>query len=601
LTSRFAEQRSASFLSGVAHVRAGSSISQANAELSTIAARLADKYPESNRGRTATVVPLRQVVVSNYRAALVALFATVGVVLLMACANVANLLLARGTGRRREMAIRTALGASRGRLVRQMLTEAVALAVAGGLGGLVLASWCESALVALSPADIPRLHDVRLDGAVLAFALGISMLTAVAFGLAPALHASQADAGETIKEEGRGASSARGGRMRQLLIVGEIALSFVLLAGAGLLVRSLVRLQHVDPGFVAEHVTAIELMLPQARYPDGAANTAFYRRLLDRARAIPGVAAGGIATTLPLSGSSMGIGFGVEGQTIDPAQRPPSPQFFSVSPDYFAAMGIRLVQGRAFTDRDNEKAPEVMIVSEAIARRSWPGENPIGKRVKINYNKTGWREVVGVVADVKNATLAEPANGAVYAPFPQVPWPFMSVVVRTAGEAGGVSSALRAAAPAIDPMLPPPEVKLLTTYVSHAMAASRSTAMLTSGFAGLALLLAGLGLYGIMSHHVARRRREIGIRVALGAQASDVRALVVSQALRMGAVGVGIGAIGAFMTTRLLEDLLFGVTPNDPATFAASCVMLTGILLVAAYMPARRATRVDPLVALRAE
>ena len=601
LTAQFTDQRGASFLRGLGHVRAGATLSQANAELATIAGRLAQQYPDSNRNRAVSAVPLRELLVRDYQAALIALFATVGLVLLIACANVANLLLARGTSRRREMAIRTALGASRARLVRQLLTEAVALAVVGGAAGLLLASWCEAAFVAASPADIPRLHAVHLDGAVLLFTLGISVVTAIAFGLVPALQVSRADAGETIKDEGRGSSSGRSSRMRQTLIIGEIALSFVLLVGAGLLVRSLVRLQQVDPGFSAEHAAAIELMLPRAQYPTAASNTAFYRRLLDQVRAIPGVTTAAISTTLPLSGSNIGIGFAVEGHTDGTGDSKTSARFFGVSPDYFAAMRIRLVHGRAFTEHDSESSFDVAIVSDSIAQRYWPRANPIGKRVKVNYNKSGWREVVGVVADVKGSTLVEPALGEVYAPFPQTPWPFMSAVVRTAGDAGAVSRALRASVPAIDPMLAPPEAKLLTTYVSHATAASRSTATLISGFAGLALLLAGFGLYGTMSHHVAQRQREIGIRMALGAQASDVRALVVSQALRMGVIGVGVGVVGAFLTTRMLEGLLFGVKANDPATFAAVCAMLLGVLIAAAYVPARRATRVDPLVALKAD
>jgi len=600
MTAQFSEQRSASFLRGLAHVHTGTTLSQANAELATIGARLAAQYPESNKSRVVSAVPLRQVLVRDYQAALVVLFATVGLVLLIACVNVANLLLARGTSRRREMAIRTALGASRWRLVRQMLAEAVALAAMGGGAGLLVASWAESAFVAASPVDIPRLHTVSLDAPVLLFALGISVVTAVACGLMPALQASQADAGEAIKDEGRGSTGGRSGRARQILIVGEIALSFILLAGAGLLVRSLIRLQHVDPGFNADRAAAIELMLPDAQYPNNAARVAFYRRLLDRVHAIPGATATALASTLPLSGSNGSVGFFVEGRPEDEANKA-SVRFYAVSPDYFSTMRIRTTKGRAFTERDNESAPQVAIVSDAMAQRYWPGEDPIGKRVKVNYGKTGWREVVGVVGDVKGSTLSESAVGEVYAPFPQTPWPFMSAVARTTGDIESLSRSLRAAVPALDPMLAPPEVKLLTTYVSHATASSRSTATLISGFAGLALLLAAFGLYGIMSHHVVQRRRELGIRMALGAQASDVRALVVSQALRMGAAGVAAGAAGALLATRLLQDLLFGVTAYDPATFASVCVMLLGVLLAAAYVPARRATRVDPLVALRAD
>jgi putative ABC transport system permease protein len=295
------------------------------------------------------------------------------------------------------------------------------------------------------------------------------------------------------------------------------------------------------------------------------------------------------------------VGFAVEGRVDDPAHSGASPRFFAVSPDYFTAMRIRLLRGRVFSERDNESSPEVAIISETLAQHSWPGQDAIGKRVKLNYNKTGWREVVGVVADVKGATLAEPATGAVYSPFPQTPWPFMSAIVRTSGDASALTSALRASVPAIDPMQAAPEVKLLTTYVSRATATSRFTAALIGCFAGLALLLAGFGLYGVMSHHVAQRRREIGIRMALGAQSADVRSLVVGQALTLGAAGIGIGLAGALVVTRLLDSLLFGVGASDPVTFTAVCALLTGVVAVAAYLPARRATRVDPMVALRAD
>ncbi len=601
LTSQFADQRGASFMRAIGHIRAGASLAQANAELSTITARLAAQYPDSNHDRTVSAVPLRQVLVRDYQIGLFVLFATVGVVLLIACANVANLLLARGTVRRREMAIRTALGASRARLVRQLLTEAVVLAVLGGAAGLLLASWCEAALVAASPMDIPRLRGVHLDGGVLLFALGISIATALVFGLAPALQAARADVGDTLKDEGRGSSSARGSRLRQTLIVAEVALSFVLLAGAGLLVRSLLHLQDVDPGFAADHAAAIELMLPHARYPDAAANTAFYHRLIDQARAIPGVTTAGISTTLPLSGSSIGVGFSVEGRSEEETRARSSPRFFAISPDYFAAMQIRLLQGRAFTEHDNETSSAVAIVSAALAQRFWPGQSPIGKRVKISYNKTGWREIVGVVADVKGSTLAEPATGAVYSPFPQTPWPFMSAVARTPGSAEAAGAALRASVPAIDPMLAPPPVKLLTTYIRHATATPRFTAMLIGSFAVVALLLAAFGLYGIMSHHVAQRQREIGIRLALGAQAGDVRSLVAVQALALGAIGIGFGLAGGLAATRALRTLLFGVGAADPATFAGVGALLAIVVAAAAYFPARRATRVDPMVALRTD
>jgi putative ABC transport system permease protein len=600
LTAQFADQRGASFMNGFARLRAGATLAQANAELATIAARLGQQYPNSNARRSVHATPLRQTLIKDYRLGLLVLLGAVGVVLLIACVNVANLLLVRGTTRRRELAIRIALGAGRARIVRQMLAEATVLAGLGGAAGLLVAVWGEQALLAASPVNIPRLHGVRLDGTVLLFVLGASIATALVFGLMPALQASRTDAGESLKDEGRGSSGARAGRVRQALVVAEIALSLVLLAGAGLLVRSLLRLQQVDPGFVAERAAGIEFMLPNARYPDAAAYTAFYDRMLDELHGIPGAVASGVSTTLPLSGSNIGVGIRIPGQPSDPA-RHRSSTYFAISPDYFKAMGIRLVRGRPFSDRDNATAPAVAIVSEAFARKYFPGEDPLGRQVTIGYNSTGPREIVGVVADVKNGSLEEPSAGAIYAPFPQTPWPFMSAVVRTAGDATGAVAALHDLLPKLDPSQPPAEVKLLTNYVRRATATPRFTAALIGGFAALAVLLAGFGLYGVMAYSVVQRRREIGIRMALGAQPGDVRSLVVGQAVRVGALGLVAGLAGALAVTRVLGSLLFGVTATDPLTYAAVCAVLIAVVLLAAYLPARRATRMDPLVALRAE
>jgi putative ABC transport system permease protein len=600
LTAEFADQRGASFMNGFGRLRDGATIAQANAELATIAARLGQEYADSNARRSVHATPLRQTLIKDYRLGLLVLLGAVGVVLLIACVNVANLLLVRGTTRRRELAIRIALGAGRARIVRQMLTEATVLAGLGGAAGLLVAVWGEQALLAASPVNIPRLHGVQLDGTVLLFVLAASIATALVFGLMPALQASRTDAGESLKDEGRGSSGGRAGRVRQALVVAEIALSLVLLAGAGLLVRSLMRLQQVDPGFVAERAAGIEFMLPKARYPDAASYTAFYNRMVDELHGIPGAVASGVTTTLPLSGSNIGVGIRIPGQPSDPGRRQSS-TYFAISPDYFKAMGIRLVRGRAFSDRDNDTAPQVAIVSEAFARKYFPGQDAIGRQVTIGYNKTGPREIVGIVADVKNGTLEEPTAGAIYAPFPQTPWPFMSAVVRTAGDATGAVAALHDLLPKLDPAAAPAEVKLLTNYVRRATATPRFTAALIGGFAALALLLAGFGLYGVMAYSVVQRRREIGIRMALGAQPGDVRSLVVGQAVRVGALGVAAGLAGALAATRVLGSLLFGVTATDPLTYAAVCAVLIAVVLLAAYLPARRATRMDPLVALRAE
>jgi putative ABC transport system permease protein len=602
LSAQWKEVRGARFLHAVGHVRPGATLAQAQAEIDTIAGRLASAYPQSNSDRAARVTPLQDLLVHDFRLGLIVLLAAVAAVLLIACGNVANLLLARGMGRQREMAIRAALGASRMQLIRQLLTESLVLSVVAGMAGLLIALWGVAALVAASPVDIPRLQSVRIDRGVLAFTMLVSVVTGVFFGLVPALHLSGSNAGETLKDATRGSSGAHSTRTRQTLVVAEVALSLVLLAGAGLLVRSLIGLRHVNPGFVAERAVAMELSLPESRYVNPAAQIGFYNRLLADMRVVPGVAASALATTLPLSGNDMGVGFTVEGHPPPDSRTRLSAGYFSVSPDYFKTIGIPILKGRPFTDHDDATAPGVVIVSDTMARKYWPNEDPIGKRLVIGVDRNkAPREVVGIVGDVKQSGLSEPMRPAMYTPFPQAPWPFLAAVVRAQANPLAVGGALRAAVAHLDPDEPPGDVKTIDEYLANAIATPRFTAVLVGGFAGLALVLAGVGLYGVMAFSVAQRRREIGIRMALGAQASNVRSLVVSQALRMGAIGMGAGLLGALVATRVLQDLLFGVSPNDPATFAAVCVMLLGVLLVAAYLPARRATQVDPLVALRAD
>ncbi len=447
----------------------GATIEQAQAELGTVAGRLAQTYPKTNGIRAGVRVrPLQEQLVHDYRLALLVLLAAVGAVLLIACANVANLLLARGTGRQKEMAIRAALGASRGRLARQLLTESLLLSVIGGGIGLLIALWGVAALVAASPIAIPRLHDVHVDRTVLLFAIVASTITGIVFGLAPALHASRANAGETLKDAGRGTSGGRTARTRQLLVVVEVALSLVLLASAGLLGRTLVALQHVDPGFVAEHAIGMQLSLQDKRYPKAPEQIAFYHRLIDETRAIPGVVSSAVSTTLPLSGSDIGMGFTIEGrpETADPATRK-SAVFFGVSPEYFTAMGIHLVRGRFFTERDDEKAPDVIVIGETFAKRYWPNENPIGRRITVGYNKTGPREIVGVVADVKQSDLAERPALEMYTPFPQTPWPFIAVVVRAQGDPTAMAASVRRTLAHIDPEQPAAEIKTLNDYVAQ--------------------------------------------------------------------------------------------------------------------------------------
>ena len=579
--AQWADQRNASFLKGLGLLHQGVAPQAAQAELVTIEEQIVAKTDrsESRGARSVIVRPFHDVLVKNYRLGLIVLLSAVASVLLIACANVANLLLARGSVRRREIALRAALG---------------------GIGGVMLALWGIDVLVRVSPLQIPRLHSVHMDTAALAFTALASMATGVLSGVVPAFQLSRSRPGDALKDVERGGSSTRGARTRQMLVVAEVATSLVLLTAAGLLVRSLVSLQHVSPGFVTERAVAMQLLLPGARYEDGRSMIGFYRRLSDELRTIPGALATAVSTTLPMSGSDIGVGFSIEGGPQDPKTRT-SAAFFAVSPDYFATLGIPLVKGRVFSNRDQEGSPLVLIVNQTIAAKYWPGEDPIGKRVTIGYNKTGPREIVGVVGDVKQGELAESASPQIYAPFVQTPWPFLTAVVRTAAAPESAVGSLRSALARVDPMLGTSEIRTLDQYIARSVATPRFTALLVSTFATMALALAGFGLFSVMAYSVAQRRREIGIRMALGAQTADVRSLVLTQALRMGIVGLAIGIGGALIATRVIESLLFGVTPHDPATFAGVSGVLLTVMLLAAYLPALRAARVDPMVALRTE
>jgi len=601
-SSQWADQRGASFLKAIGRLRNGVALAAAQAELSGIAARVNASNPLPGASARGIVIrPFQDVLVRNYRTALIALLGAVAAVLLIACANIANLLLARGTARRREMSIRTALGASRMRIMRQLLIESLMLAVAGGAAGAVVALWGVDALVRISPVQIPRLNTVHIDRSVLLFTMLASLLTGALCGLLPALQLSRSNPGEALRDGDRAGSSGRGTRTRNSLVVAEVALSLVLLASAGLLIRTLGVLQRVSPGFRPERAITMQLLLPATRYDTPASMIAFYRRLHDELGAMPAVTASAVATTLPLTGSDIGMGFAPEGRAVDPNVRT-SASFFGVSPDYFSTLGITLVRGRAFTERDDEKAPAVVVINETMAAKYWPGEDPIGKRVKLLYSKDSpTREIVGVAVDVKQTNLTDTTPPQMYTPFVQTPWPFLTTVTKTTAAPEAAAGSLRRVLARLDPEQAAGEIRTFDQYLARSIATPRFTALLLGAFAALALLLAGFGLYGVMAYSVAQRSREIGIRMALGAQAADVRSLVVNQAVRLGAVGLALGIAGALAATRVLDSLLFGVSASDPLTFAAVSAALITVLLLAAYLPARRATRVDPIVALRAD
>jgi predicted permease len=594
----WADQRGASFMKAIGLLKPGVRVEAVQAELAPIEPHL-DKDSGRTGARGILVRPFRDVLVKDYRLGLLVLLFAVGSVLLIACANVANLLLARGAVRRRELAVRAAIGASRGRLVRQLVAESTVLAVAGGIAGGLLAVWIVDVLVQLSPLMIPRLQTVHVDAAALAFTAGASIAAGILSGMAPAFQLSRQRAEEALRETER-AATAGGVRTRHLLVVVEMALSLVLLASAGLLARSLVHLQRVSPGFRTERSVAMQLLLPQTRYGKPDDQRAFARKLRDELRQLPGVSAVTMATTLPLSGSDIGVGYVVEEHPIPAEQRTPA-SFFAVGPDYFATLGIPIVEGRGFTERDDERAPGVLVINRAIAAKFWPAESPIGKRIAIGYNRTGPREVVGVVENVKQHQLADAALPQIYAPFAQTPWPFVTAVVRTEAAPESAFGAMRAALARVDPLLGAGDLKTLDAYVSRSTATPRFTTYLVAAFATLALLLAGFGLFSVMAYSVAQRRREIGIRVALGARSADIRALVLGQAFRLAAAGLAIGLAGAFAATRVIDSLLFGVTAHDPTTFGGVSAALVVVMLLASYLPARRAMQVDPIVSLRTE
>ncbi len=597
--SQWADQRSASFLRVVGRLRPGVAIPSAQAELSTIAAGLAKQYPQS-QDRGVVVRSFQDVLVKDYRLGLIVLLSAVAAVLLIACANIANLLLARGSVRRREIAVRVALGASRRQIVGQLLAESVLLAVVGGVAGGILAVWGVDLLVKFSPLQIPRLHNVHVDQRALLFTMLVSIATGVLSGLVPAFQLSRSNPADSLKDGQRAGSGAAGARTRQTLVVAEMAMSLVLLAAAGLLVRSLVSLQRVDPGFMTERAIAMQLLLPGAQYPDTPQILAFYRQLRTGAVTLPGISSAALSTTLPMSGSNIDVGLTIEGRPVDPTQRTGAP-LFSISPEYFSTMGIPLVKGRRFTERDDEKAPGVLIVSEAMASKYWPDENPIGKRITIGYNHTGPREIIGIVGDVKQAELSDTAKPQMYTPFEQTPWPFLAVVIRTTADPASAAGSLRALLARVDPLQAAGEIRTLEEYVSRSVATPRFTTALVGLFAVFALLLAGFGLFSVTAYSVAQQQREIGIRMALGAQSTDVSGMVVGQAMRMGLAGLAIGLAGALAVTRVLGSLLYGIGPNDPLTFTSVSVVLLAVMLLAAYFPAMRATRVDPMTALRTE
>ena len=601
------KQRANWYLRVVGRLKPGITPQQSAAEVETLGRNLARQYPDANEGVGMTTFPLHEAMVGDIRRSLFVLLGAVGFVLLIACANVANLLLARAASRESEMAVRTALGAGRGRLVRQLLTECVILALAGGALGLLLGVWGVAFLTSLKPQGVPRLDAVAVEATVILFTFGLAMITGLLFGIVPAVHATRGALSGSLKEGGRGAGTSRGGaRIRGLLVVAEMALAVMLLAGAGLLMRSFLRLQSVDPGFDPSKTLSFELSLPPVRYAEEPQQVAFFDELLPRLRALPGVRAVEATMALPLSGTNFVISFNVAGRPPLTSAQEPAIEVRVATPGYFSTIGIPLKRGRLFTGEDKAGTPPVVLLTESAARQYFPNEDPIGKTIKLGWGRGQGKpraggEVVGIVGDIKDAGLNEPNPPQLYMPYRQWPVDSMSVVMKTTTPPETLGSAVRQEVHAIDPNLPVSNIGSLEQIISESISQPRFYMTLLGVFATVALMLAAIGIFGVLSYAVSQRTREIGIRMALGAPGRTVVNLIVRQAMLLVVSGVAAGTIAALFLSQTITKMLFGVTPTDPVTFAGVAAVLVAVALFAAYLPARRATRVDPIIALRAE
>jgi putative ABC transport system permease protein len=597
--------RGAVYFGTIARLAPGATLSQVRTETDVIGRRLALQFPKENEFRTMTVTPLQESMVGDVRKKLLLLLGAVGLVLLIACANVANLLLVRAAAREGEIAVRVALGAGRARIVRQLLTESLVLALAGGLAGVALAAWITRALIALGPRGIPRLEQIGLDGTTLLFALGITLLTGLLFGLAPALQTSRTDLGGVIREGTRGSKGRAGTRARSVLVVVEMALAVVLLAGAGLLIRSFQRLQEVDPGFRPARVTTFNLELPESRYPNTSKLREVTAALLERLRALPGVDSVGAAVYgMPFSGGVNVLDFTVAGRAPRPVGQSESMRVGTASPDYFKTLGIRIVRGRAFDPRDRAGAPQVVVINETAVRQFFPGEEPLGKRIELGMRSDGVRqggEIVGIVADVKQDALEAKVDPQLFLPYDQLPMESVAFVVRSTADPRTVAAAVQGTVRAVDPDLPVYGLQPMTEVVAGATSQSRFYMLLLGGFAAIALVLAAVGIYGVTAYAVRQRTQEIGIRMALGASRDRVLRMVVGQGLTLAFAGAAAGLAGAFLATRGLRSLLYEVSASDPPTFVAVAAVLLAVAALASYLPARRAALTEPQLALKGE
>jgi predicted permease len=612
LTPAQTADRGSHFLEVVARMKPDVTAEQARADLNAISARIAEADPNNAAGLKAAVVPMREQLAGDSRKPLMVLLGAVALVLLIACANVAGVLLSRAATRRREIAVRAALGASRLRIVRQLLTESLLLGAAGGALGTLLALWAFAFLQQLVPAGMREMVELKLDVTVLLFTLAVSLLAGVAFGLAPALQASKTDLNEALKQGGARGGVGAGRRLRGAFVVAEVALALVLLVGAGLLIQTLDRLRGQYAELRPESVLTLRTSLADNRYGEPARRSAFYEQVLSRVKSLPNVAAAGYTTAVPLTRKGGANGLSLEGRDNGPTSTW-NANHRQVSPDYFRAIGQALREGRAFDDRDDERAQPVAAVNESMARAYWPGESAVGKRFKVGApdSPQPWLTIVAVVSDVRQMGADEPVKPEMYVPYrqaapywPKAPYSFFTprdLVVRTSGDPQGLVAAVRGAIHEVDPYQPVNGVRTLDEVLGVETAQRRLGMILLTSFAALALLLAALGIYGVLAFFVVQHTQEIGVRLALGARPSDVLRLVVGRGMRLALAGVVIGLAASFGLARLLASLLYGVSPSDPATYALVAALLACVALLACMIPARRATKVDPMVALRYE
>jgi putative ABC transport system permease protein len=597
----FSLERGTASAAVLGRLKPGVTVEQAQTEMETISKRLAEAYPATNENRSAVVMPFQSVLVEDSRTALLVLLGAVGFVLLIACANVANLMLARAVTRQKEMALRAALGASRLRLARQLLTETLLLSLLGAALGLLIGRWSISALAANSPANLPSTVNINLDWTVLGFTLAVAVLTGIVFGLAPALRFSRPNVHDALKQGGKTSNAGSGrNRLRGALVITQVALALALLIGSGLMIRSFLKLSGVNPGFNPKNLLTMEYRVPRSKYPESYQQWDFHRQVVERVRALPGVQSAAVVLALPHSGNG--------GSTIFfPLDRPEAPKGQEpralrnlADTYYFQTMQIPLLRGRVFTDQDGAEAPLSVVINQTFANRYWPNENPVGKQLRFPENNSVG-SIVGVVGDVKHGSLDEPDAPQLYVPFAQRPFIFATLIARTQTEPLSLANAVRGAVWSVDKDQPVWKVRTMEFLLDRSANQNSFVIMLLGAFSALALLLAAVGIYGVISYSVSQRTQEIGVRLALGAQKNDIYKLVVGQGLLLTLLGVAAGLLASWGLTRFLSDLLFGVSPTDAPTFAGISLSLIAVALLASYLPARRAMKVDPLIALRAE